>query len=338
MKLKNTIFSRAICILFIMVLLFLSGCQTSGSKQPISLTTFQLNTVITITIYDSQDQQLLQECEKLCQKYEQIFSRTSPESELYKLNHGELEDKGGVSHISKELAELIQESLKYAELSQGAFDPTIGPVSSLWDFTGENPQVPDAEELQQKLPLVDYRQVQLNGQEIRFLQPEMQLDLGAIAKGYIADRLKDYLEEQGVTSATINLGGNVLCIGGHTDGKPFSVGIQKPFAQRNEVLLSVDVDDLSVVSSGIYERYFESNGTLYHHILNPKTGMPYNNGLTSVSILSSTSVEGDGLSTACFALGLKDGIALLDSLEGVCGVFVDEDGELHYSEGFPTSE
>ena len=166
----------------------------------------------------------------------------------------------------------------------------------------------------------------------------MQLDLGAIAKGYIADRLKDYLKEQGVTSATINLGGNVLCIGGHTDGKPFSVGIQKPFAQRNEVLLSVDVDDLSVVSSGIYERYFESNGTLYHHILNPKTGMPYNNGLTSVSILSSTSVEGDGLSTACFALGLKDGIALLDSLEGVCGVFVDENGELHYSEGFPTSE
>ncbi len=142
---------------------------------------------------------------KLCQKYEQIFSRTSPESELYKLNHGELEDKDGVSHISKELAELIQESLKYAELSQGAFDPTIGPVSSLWDFTSENPQIPGAKELQQKLPLVDYRQVQLNGQEIRFLQPEMQLDLGAIAKGYIADRLKDYLKEQGVTSATINL-------------------------------------------------------------------------------------------------------------------------------------
>ena len=125
-----------------------------------------------------------------------------------------------------------------------------------------------------------------------------------------------------------------MCIGAHPDGTPFKAGIQKPFSQRNETILTVSVDDCSLVTSGIYERCFEENGTLYHHLLNPSTGYPYENGLLSVTILSDKSVDGDGLSTACFALGLEKGMELVDSLPDVQAVFITDDYKLHYSKNF----
>lgn len=144
--------------------------------------------------------------------------------------------------------------------------------------------------------------------------------------------MKEYLKSQGVESAIINLGGNVLCVGERPGGKPFKIGLQKPFADRTETVASLDIRDLSVVSSGVYERHFEENGVNYHHILDPFTGYPYENGLTQVTILSEQSVDGDGLSTTCFALGLEGGMKLADSLDGVYAVFITEDGEIHYSQ------
>ena len=172
-----------------------------------------------------------------------------------------------------------------------------------------------------------------DGNIVTFADDDTAIDLGAIAKGYIADRIKDYLTEQGVKSAIINLGGNVVCVGEKTDGKPFKIGLQKPFADRTETVAALDINDLSVVSSGVYERHFIQDGVNYHHILDPHTGYPYENGLTQVTIISKLSVDGDGLSTSCFALGLENGMKLADSLDGVYAVFITEDGELHYSEG-----
>ena len=165
--------------------------------------------------------------------------------------------------------------------------------------------------------------------------PGMGIDLGGIAKGFIADDLKKYLLGQGVKGALINLGGNVLCIGGKEEGEPFYVGIQQPFAQRSQTIAAVAVKDVSVVSSGIYERYFKTeDGAMYHHIINPVTGYPYKNDLLGVTILSENSVDGDGLSTACFALGREKGIEYINSLEGVYAVFITEDEKLWYSDGF----
>ena len=141
--------------------------------------------------------------------------------------------------------------------------------------------------------------------------------------------------ENGVESAVINLGGNVLCVGSRPDGTPFRVGLQRPFADRNETIATIEVSDLSVVSSGIYERYFEQDGQLYHHILDPATGYPCENNLVAVTILSEESTDGDGLSTTCFALGLEKGMELIESLENVEAMFITEDNELHYSSGFP---
>lgn len=146
--------------------------------------------------------------------------------------------------------------------------------------------------------------------------------------------MKEFLVEHGVKSAIINLGGNILCIGQKPDGSPFRVGIQKPFQERNETVATVAIQDMSVVSSGIYERYFIKDDKLYHHILNPKTGYPYENNLISVSIISSLSVDGDGLSTTCFALGLTKGMELVNELDGVYAVFITDDNVLHYSDNF----
>ena len=161
----------------------------------------------------------------------------------------------------------------------------------------------------------------------------MGIDAGAIAKGYIADRIKDYLLAHGVESAIINLGGNVLCIGEKPDGTPFKIGLQKPFEGRNEIISNLSINDMSVVSSGVYERHFVVDGENYHHLLNPATGYPYDNGLIAVTIVSPRSVDGDALSTTCFSLGLEKGLELINSMDGIYGYFITDDYEIHYSDG-----
>lgn len=341
MKHKHQILSASVIllVLFLCAAAYtLSRNRQRSDSEPIELTDFKLNTVISIKIYDSRDTSLLEGCMDLCDQYERIFSRTLETSELYRLNHGLLEDASGVSHISPELADLVEAGLAYSQLSQGKFDISIGPVSSLWDFQTEEPELPSRDQLQNALSLVDYRQVSLEGTELTFARDGMQLDLGAVAKGYIADRIKEYLTDQGIRSAVINLGGNVLCIGSKPDGSPFQVGIQKPFADRNETISSINVSGTSVVSSGIYERCFQLDGTLYHHLLDPSSGYPYDNGLISVTILSDASLDGDGLSTVCFSLGLEEGMKLVERLDNTEALFITSDEQLHYSSGFPKAD
>ena len=326
----------------------LSGCSSkantsqtadSDSQEPISATAIKLNTAVTVTIYDSKNKDLLTECMNLCDKYENVFSRTASDSELYKLNHRTLTPVEGTENtyqVSDDLAELVSEGLDYSELSKGAFDIAIEPLTSLWDFTAEDPQVPKDSLIQAALPKCDYHNISVDKDknEITLKTDDTAIELGAIAKGYIADRLKDYLVSQNVKSAIINLGGNVLCIGKKTDNSAFKIGIQKPFADRSETIAVMDIRDKSVVSSGIYERCFEQDGTLYHHLLNPKTGYPYDNGLIAVTIISDQSVDGDALSTTCFALGLEDGMKLAESLDDVQAFFVTSDYEIHYTKDF----
>lgn len=350
-------FYLILCTVLVSPMLLFTGCgnitdadtSTTGN-QPISISSIKLNTAVQITIYDSQDKALLNDCLALCDKYELIFSRTNEKSELYKLNHrkdvsdGDFGTDGPTTpypvsgtadtwHISEDLAALLSEGLDITRESDGAFDIAIAPLTSLWDFTAEDPEVPDDVAIQKALPLCSSDGVTIDGEDITLLSDDIQFDVGAIAKGYIADRLKDFLIKKGVKSAIINLGGNVLCIGSKPDGTPFKIGIQKPFADRNETEAVMDITGKSVVSSGIYERCFKQDGKLYHHILNPQTGYPYDNGLISVTIISDQSVDGDALSTTCFALGLEDGLKFAEK-KGVQAVFITEDYELHYTDGF----
>ncbi|RKI38679.1 FAD:protein FMN transferase [bacterium D16-51] len=257
--------------------------------------------------------------------------RTEGNAAEYKLH----KDGSITFPVSEMMEEILSKGLEYSEKSQGGFDLSIEPVTSLWDFKAEKPEVPVKEEIRKALEYVDYRKVLLQDGKLSFSMPGMGIDLGGIAKGFIADDLKKYLLGQGVKGALINLGGNVLCIGGKEDGEPFYVGVQQPFAQRSQTIAAVAVKDVSVVSSGIYERYFKTeDGAMYHHIINPETGYPYENDLLGVTILSEKSVDGDGLSTTCFALGREKGIEYVNSLEDVYAVFITEDEKLWYSDGF----
>lgn len=356
-RFQRCFFYLILCTALVCPMLLFTGCQnaadtdTAAGKEPISISSIKLNTAVQITIYDSQDKSLLDDCLALCDKYELIFSRTDEESELYKLNHRisdsavsnqttetqptpyQINGTTNTWHISEDLAALLSEGLSITKESDGAFDIAIAPLTSLWDFTAEDPKVPDDADIQNALPQCSSDGVTIDGQDITLPSDDIQFDVGAIAKGYIADRLKDFLVKKGVNSAIINLGGNVLCIGSKPDGTPFKVGIQKPFADRNETEAIMDITGKSVVSSGIYERCFKQDEKLYHHILNPKTGYPYDNGLISVTIISDQSVDGDALSTTCFALGLDEGLKFAEK-KGVQAVFITEDYELHYTDGF----
>ena len=310
----------------------LSGCKrTEAPADPISRSAFLLNTFVTVTLYDSQDEAVLEGSLDLCRQYEELLSTTIDTSEVSRINHRS-PDETAVT-VSQETAELIRKGLEYGERTEGAFDITIQPVSSLWDFTSGQAKLPDPEILKEAAQKVDYRNVHVEGSQVILDSPDTAIDLGAIAKGYIADRIKDYLLENGVNSATINLGGNVLCVGSRPDGTPFKIGLQMPFADRNETIAALNIDGLSVVTSGVYERHFELDGVNYHHLLNPEDGYPYQNGLLSVTIVSPLSVDGDALSTSCFSLGLEKGMELAESMDGVYAYFITDDYEIHYSEG-----
>ncbi len=332
MKTKKTIFSyKLTCSLLAFFLFFCSfsfvGCRRS--KEPVSKSDFYFNTVITITLYGEENASYIDDCFKLASHYENLFSNTIADSDISKINNA----NGTPVTVDDDTIELLQKGIYYGDLSQGQFDITIGKLSSLWDFPNNSGTVPSESDIEATLSTIDYHAIVIDGNEVSLSNPDAMIDLGGIAKGYIADKMKDYLNEKDITSGMINLGGNVLTLGDKPDGSNYNIGIQKPFSDDGTAIASVEVSDETVVSSGVYERYFYVGDNFYHHILNPKTGYPYDNNLLGVTIICPKSVDGDGLSTTCFALGLEDGMKLIESLDDTEAIFITDNYELHTTSG-----
>lgn len=316
-----------ISLLTVILIFTLSACSKPPLEDPIKTTGIYFDTVISIEIWGSTDETILEHCEDICAQYEQLLSRTIDTSDISRINSA----RGAKVQVDAKTAEVIRKGLYYSQLSEGGFDITIAPLSELWDIKNNPGNIPDQSAIDEAKSHINYKNVVLEGNTVSLKDPEAAIDLGAIAKGFIADELKAYLIEQGIEHALINLGGNILAVGGKASGENFHVGIQRPFDERNTVMTSVDVNGKSVVSSGTYERYFKKNGKIYHHLLNPFTGYPFDNHLLQVTIISDLSVDGDGLSTACFALGLEQGTALIESLDEISAIFITEDYKLHYA-------
>lgn len=321
---------KKVSILSITILLLLAfiSCSSPRKDEKLSVTGIYFDTVIQIDAWGVSTS-VLDECNKICENYELLFSNKIGTSEISQINAS----AGSPVLVSQETIDLISLGLNYCELSGGKFDITIAPLSDLWNFTDNAEHtVPDAGAIEEACSHVDYRKVLVDKKActVTLQDPQAKIDLGGIAKGYIADRLKEYLKKEGVEHALINLGGNVLTLGASFDGSPFRIGIQKPFDVQNTPIDIVEIQDRSVVSSGVYQRYFEKEGRLYHHILNPETGYPYANELLQATVITDSSADGDALSTCCFALGLEEGSALIESLKDVQAVFVTEDYRLHY--------
>lgn len=321
----------ALCFLFP-----LSGC--ADKKAPLSRTGFYFDTVISVTLYGGTKEDL-DGCFALAEKYEKLFSPTVEGSDVWNINHA----GGQPVTVSGETLSLLVTLQDYVNQTEGALDPTIRPVSALWDFGGEAPRVPEDAAIKEALSHVSFDALRFGVDSASALAPntvtladeKAAIDFGCIAKGYIADNMRDYLLSQGVKSACVNLGGNVLVIGEKPDGSPFRIGIQKPFSQAGESIATAKLKDASLVTSGIYERCFEENGKLYHHVLNTKTGYPVDNTLASATILCASSTKADALSTACLAMGLEKGRAFLEGFSDVEYLLIDKDGQTYSSDRFP---
>lgn len=303
-------------------LCILGGCTPEA--QPLSGQTVALDTVIHITLYDTTEQALLTDCFAQIAQYEALFSRTRADSEIAALNTAD----GAVVPLSADTRALLEAGVAYGARTEGALDITIGAVSPLWDFAAAT--CPAAPAVAEAAARVNWQALELTEAGAR-LPAGMAVDVGGIAKGYIADRLADRLRAAGVHSALLDLGGNIYAVG-NKNGQPFRVGIRDP-QDESTLVAVVQAEDASVVTSGVYERSFTQDGVTYHHLLDPRTGWPVQNGVASVTIVSEHSLDGDALSTACFVKGLEQGLALAESIDGVEALFVMQDGTLHATSG-----
>ena len=293
-----------------------------------------MSTVVTLSIHADQrvPDEDLEVLFSEISKWENLLSKNIESSELSKINKSA--GKTAVS-VQDSVYELINLALHYGELSDGLFDISIAPVVDLWGIGTESAKVPEADALEKAMQFVDYQAVELEQSSKSVYLPVegMRLDLGGIAKGFIADRVKDRLLELGYESAVINLGGNVLTVGQKTNNSPWLIGVRNPDSLEGTELGVLRVSDRSVVSSGTYERTFTENGVAYHHILNPFTGYPENNALASVVILSDSSVDGDALSTTVFLMGLEKGKAYIETLDHTEAIFITNDKKIYRTTG-----
>ena len=295
---------------------------------------FFLNSILTLDIYDTglDNAKINQEVEDRVRELENKMSTKIATSEVSKIN-----DSAGIDKVkvSDDTYTVIKEALKYGKISKGKFDITVGNLVDLWGIGTENEKVPSEEEIQKALATVDYNKVEIddNNKTVFLKDKGMKIDLGAIAKGYVADEIVKILEKDGVKSAIINLGGNVY-VYGNKGGKNFKIGIRNPLSpDPNDYLGIYQSQNESVVTSGVYERFFEKDGKRYHHILSTSDGYPIDNNLISTSIITKSSMDADALSTTTFALGLEEGLKLIENTKNTEAMFITADKKIYMTSG-----
>lgn len=340
--LKNIKWSRSVSFLLVMLLVGLAGLAAGcGGNQadklmnnPPSQTYYMFDTIVNVRVYDERvSEEHFDEIGNILARIDQEMNRQLEGSEIAKVN--QQAGQAAAIEVSEETIQVVQTALGFAESSGGSFDPTVGPIVDLWGIGSENAAVPDSETLVRKLELVDYTAVLVDDTKrtIQLTKGGMAIDLGAIAKGYAADVIADYLRDNGFTSAIIDLGGNILVMGRRPDGSPWTIGVQTPSEDRGQHLGSLKVADKTVVTSGVYERFFKDNGKVYHHILDTKNGYPVENNLLSVTIVAELSIDADALSTTVFSLGLEEGIQYIESRGDAEAIFVTTDKEIIVTSG-----
>ncbi|MDR0877198.1 MAG: FAD:protein FMN transferase [Treponema sp.] len=338
-------------IFFLFPLLCLAAC----TKPPPAQSEFVLGTICTVNLYGEGTQK----------RYGEIFSRiravdremsVNQDSDVIRINQSA--GTGQAVKVPQNVIDVLEQACYYADLSGGAFDPTVGPLVKLWGIGTETPRIPDESEIAAALKLIDWRDLVIDKDAgtAWLRRPGQALDLGAIAKGYAADQAAAVVRAAGIRGALIDLGGNIYVTGSRGDAdfkrgigffkntgrrkasdsendRPWRVGVQDPLQGRGAYIGILQIRNKSVVTSGIYERYFESGGKRYHHILSTSDGCPVENGLLSVTIIAESSTTADGLSTSVFALGYEKGRALIDSLKNVEAIFIFEDRSVQITNG-----
>ncbi|AKN31270.1 thiamine biosynthesis protein ApbE [Clostridium carboxidivorans P7] len=293
---------------------------------------YVLGTVVQLKVYGSNGKIAVEEAVNRLNDIDNKMSVFKEYSEISMIN-----ENAGISNVevSKDTYFVVKEAVKYSELSEGGFDPTIRPVVELWGIGTDKVKVPGDNEIGSKLKLVNYKDIILNEKDrtIKLRNKGQNIDLGGIAKGYAADEVKNILIKNNIKSALINLGGNIYALGKKPDRTQWYIGIQNPFGKRGEFVGFINVKNKSVVTSGNYERYFISNEKRFHHIIDPKTGYPSDSKIISSTIISDYSIDGDGLSTGVYIMGLDKSIKLIESIKGIDAIFITENREIYITSG-----
>ena len=351
---------KKITFIFLLFLIFLS-CQ----KKIYSDTEFLLGTVVSIQLIDGGNQEIIQQSFEKIKNIEEMMSVSSDDYtstvllDINRQSHKALQQffltkkiKQGNIHIVDytnpdtlrnyivpiELAEVLKVSIDLARISNGTFDPTISPIVDLWGFNSGEALVPSDNDIQMQLARVNWQSMLLED-NILSLGIGQKIDVGAIAKGYAVDLIQTYLQKQGVKVALLDFGGSIFVLGEKQNKEPWKIGIQKPYSS-GEYLLILRVFDrtgMSIVTSGVYERYFEVEEKKYFHILDPRTGYPARNTLLSVSIVHKNSIIADALATAVFVMGLEEGQSFIETQDGVEAIFITYNKTIVVSSGLKNS-
>ncbi|MGL5150618.1 MAG: FAD:protein FMN transferase [Clostridium sp.] len=331
MKKNKSIFFLIFTIFFSFNLI---GCNSNkdATTSPLKETNYFMGTVVTISLYDKQDQKILDKAFERVKDIENTVSINKLGTELDNVN-----DNAGISPIavSDTTFDIVKRGLYYSNLTNGFFDISIGGLVKLWSIGLPEAKLPTQSEIDEQLNYVNYKDIELNEttKTIFLKKNGMLIDLGSIAKGYAADEIAKILKSNGVNKAIIDLGGNILTIGEKAKDTPWKIGIQNPNENRGSIVGSISVSDKSIVTSGIYERYLETNDIKYHHLLSPFTGYPFDNDIAGVTIISDNSMDGDALSTSVFSMGTTDGLKFINSLDYAEAIFITKDNKVYLSEG-----
>ncbi len=290
---------------------------------------FAMDTLMTVK-FSGGNETLLEQVREEIHRFEKLWDVNDEKSDIYRLNHSH----GEKTAVSEETAFLTARALELSARTEGALDISIYPVLRAWGFTTGQYEVPDSRTLSELLNKVDYRQIVVDGQHRTVQVPEgMMLDPGAVAKGFTGDRLCELLRENGVSSALLNLGGNVQALGGKPDGSAWRVAVKDP-QHPDEIVCTLEIRDRAVITSGSYERYFVGkDGKTYWHILDPATGYPADKGLLSVTIIGENGLECDALSTALFVMGKDGAMTYCREHPQMEAVLIDSDRRLYLTEG-----
>lgn len=302
------------------------------SKETITTSSYSLGTIINLRVQGMEAKQAIEKAIERLNDIDDKMSVFKDNSEISKINlkAGDLPEI-----ISKDTYLVIKESLRYSKRLDGAFDPTIRPLVALWNIGTAKEKIPEKYEIENRLKFVNYKDVVLNdsNSSVMLKQKEQSLDLGGIAKGFAADEIRDIFYRYNISSALIDLGGNIFALGSKEDGSPWRIGIQDPFKERGEFIGVLSVNNKSVVTSGNYERYFIQGEKRFHHIIDPKTGYPSDSKIISATIISNNSIDGDGLSTGVYIIGIDKAMALIESIRGVDAIFITDEKKTYITSG-----
>ncbi|WP_099468058.1 FAD:protein FMN transferase [Konateibacter massiliensis] len=332
---------KIICLILTSCLI-VAGMTACGVEEHYEESKVLMDTLVTLNATGKNAQKAVEESFSRIEEIESIASSTIEGSDVYQIN-----DAAGNSAVTvhTETLTMIQNAVTYSELSDGAFDITVGPLIKLWGIHTDHERVPSDEEIKAALPLVDYHNIQVNEKEssVMLLKEGMSIDLGAVAKGFAADEVRSIFEKYEIKNALINLGNSTIyTIGKNSQGTSWGIGIANPRdTDLSHYFAIVRTSGEALSTSGDYERFFIQDGKRYHHILNPKTGYPADSGVMSTTIvtdgtLSNNSMLADILSTVVFVLGKDKGIEFVESLDGVSCAVTGQDYKLYTSEGFDT--